>query len=140
MAFVVDASVTLTWCYKDEANSKTEKVLQRAIQETLHVPAIWTTEIVNALMIGERRGRASSSTVKEFLDRMAILSIDIDHLGRVASFAQYPSLCRAYGLTAYDASYLELALRLQLPLAALDKKIVRAAQTLNLPLLLQDDA
>jgi predicted nucleic acid-binding protein len=91
------------------------------------VPAHWPLEIVNSLLIAQRRGRVTNAQVSDFLNDLAGLPIRV--AGAVAS-AQWPTiagLARQHRLTAYDASYLELAQRSGLPLATLDADLRKAA-------------
>ncbi len=130
MSFVLDASITMAWFFKDEQSNETEALLQRAMAETIHVPVGWAAEVVNTVVIGERRDRCTPMESTEFLGRLQQLDIHVD--SDADPFARLPHLCRRYKLTAYDAAYLELALRLQLPLATRDQALADAARAENI--------
>lgn len=125
MAMVADASVTVAWFVKGQATGDTERLLDRAVRETLHVPPLWLPEFVNALVTLERRRRLPASEVDAALQAVADFDIvtERDTVGPAALAA----LARRYALTAYDATYLNLALRLKLPFACKDTSLRSAA-------------
>jgi predicted nucleic acid-binding protein len=133
MVIVVDASVTLSWCFPDEQTPLSLKVLDRlnAGEEAL-VPAFWTVEVLNSLLVGERRGRITPQETQDFLDQLASLGPTIDHAPLEEMFGTVQTLCRQYHLTPYDALYIELARRTRSPLATLDQSQLDAARTLNI--------
>lgn len=126
MPFVVDASVTLAWCFDDEATAPTEAILDLLADETAIVPALWELEVSNVLLLGERRGRLTESQAARFVALLEQLPILVDtanvDMGAVMAAA------RRHGLTGYDASYLVLAEREGVPLATVDVKLRAAAQ------------
>ncbi len=127
--FVLDASVALTWCFPDENASLTQHVADMFKQgDTALAPSFWPHEVLNALLAGERRKRISKVLAQGFLDDLAALPIVLEHVAASAVFGRIQSLSREYGLTAYDAAYLDLALDSGLPLATLDEDLVRACE------------
>jgi len=126
LPFVVDASVTLAWCFEDEATPYTEAILDRLSDDSAVVPALWELEISNVLLLGERRGRLTESQSARFVALLAQLPVLLD----TASVDMVAVLAagRHHALTAYDAAYLVLAEREGLPLATLDAKLLAAAQ------------
>ena len=138
MPFVLDCSVTMTWCFADEMTAATNDVYARADHDAVAVPVGWMNEVVNALIMGERRNRISQQDAQKFLTDIAGLPSIIDVDGAHEAFRRLPDLCRTHQLTAYDASYLELAMRLDLPLATLDDALVIAARSAGVPLVLQE--
>ncbi len=133
MAFVVDTSVTMAWCFEDEATDATEVVLERLQQETAVVPPLWHLEVANVLLVAERRGRIKEAKAGHFLGLLAQLRIEIDQAPTDSSALLAAG--RRHGLTAYDAAYLVLAERLALPLATLDGRLAEACGTAGVPLL-----
>ena len=129
--FVLDASVALAWCFDDESTPAAWALLDRLQHAPAFVPALWALEIGNILLGAERRRRITHARSVEFLGILAELDIrvDPDRPGRV--FRDVLPLARAQQLTTYDASYLELAMRLGLPLATKDTALLRAAATLR---------
>ncbi len=125
MAMVADASVTVAWFVKGQATGDTELLLDRATRETLHVPPLWLPEFVNALITLERRRRLPASEVDVAL--RAIADFDFVTERDTAGPAALAALARRYALSAYDATYLHLALRLKLPLACKDTSLRSAA-------------
>lgn len=129
--FVLDASVTLAWCFDDESTPAAWALLERLHGASAHVPALWALEIGNILLGAERRRRITQARAVEFLGILGQLDIrlDPDMPGRV--FRDVLPVARAQRITTYDASYLELAMRLGLPLATKDAALARAAATLR---------
>lgn len=135
--FVLDASTVLTWCFPDEESQKALEISERiAIGERVAVPAFWRHEILNALLVGERRKRLTPELTRSFLDDLNRLPVDIDPPGASATvFEATLALCRKHGLTAYDAAYLELAMRGSAALATVDEQLRRAAMAENVRVL-----
>ena len=136
MSFVLDASIALSWCFSDEASPETWKLLERLEQEKAFVPSLWPLEIGNVLVLAERHKRISYAHLVQCLELIASLSIQIEETTAHYSFREIISLAHAENLTTYDASYLELAMRLGLSLATKDKALAKAAKKLGLSLLL----
>jgi predicted nucleic acid-binding protein len=134
--FVLDASVTLAWCFPDEHTSYAEAVLDRLANGVEAVaPAIWPFEVANALLVGEKRQRVTVAQVTSILWRIADLPISIDPVRIDHAFRQVLPLARQAQLTEYDAAYLELALRLGLPIATLDAQLRQSAKAAGIVLL-----
>jgi len=131
--FVLDGSVTIVWGFEDEDNGYATAVLDRMPGLQARVPSLWPLEVANALIVGERRGRTTSAETARFLAILATLPILVDDQTAVRAWADTPHLARAHGLSAYDASYLELAIRRGLPLASLDAKLNIAAAAVGVP-------
>lgn len=125
--FVLDASMTLSWAFESESTPFTVAVLKSL--ETVHAvaPALWAFEVASVLSTAERRGRMNATSQAAFLERLRWLPITIEHRPAVWLAQQILPLARTYQLSAYDAAYLELAVREDLPLATLDDDLRRAA-------------
>jgi predicted nucleic acid-binding protein len=134
-AFVLDASIALAWCFIDEATSATDALLDQLAEEEAVAPALWRLEVANALAMAERLGRLRIAGLSRSVNLLQQLSVAIDHEGSDRAFRDILDLARSERLTAYDAAYLELALRLGLPLASKDVKLRKAAAGLGLALL-----
>jgi predicted nucleic acid-binding protein len=127
---VLDASVTLAWCFMDEKTAFTEAILDLLANGAEAVaPSIWPFEVANALLAGEKGQRITIAQVTSILRRIADLPISVDPARADHAFQQILPLARQFQLTEYDAAYLELALRLNLPLATLDVPLQRAAKS-----------
>jgi predicted nucleic acid-binding protein len=126
MPFVVDASVTLAWCFEDEATPHTEAILDRLIDDTAIVPALWELEVSNVLLIAERRSRLTEAQSARFVALLGQLPIHVDsasvEMGAVLAAGRH------YSLTAYDAAYLVLAEREGVALATTDASLRNAAK------------
>ena len=131
-AFVLDASIALAWCFEDEATPTTAALLDKLEDETAVVPAIWPLELGNILAGAERRGRLTPTRVSEFLALIGGLDIEIDDETAARALRETLTLARAESLTTYDASYLELAIRLGLPLATKDNQLSRISARLGI--------
>jgi predicted nucleic acid-binding protein len=127
--FVLDASVTLSWCFQEEDSLYSRGVL--ATLKTSHavVPALWPFEIANVLALAERRGRITNDLRRSFLTEINQLSIQIENRPALELWEGILELTEKYRLTGYDAAYLELAQRTGLPLATLDGDLRKAALT-----------
>ena len=127
-SFVIDASATLPWCFEDEATAYTEGLLNRcAAGEEVMVASIWPLEITNGLLSAQRRGRVTAERVEQFLAQILRFRIQVEPFTMQQAVREVRQLAQTHQLTAYDAVYLELALRFQLPLATLDKELITAA-------------
>ncbi|MHB1191859.1 MAG: type II toxin-antitoxin system VapC family toxin [Longimicrobiales bacterium] len=127
MNFVLDASVTLSWCFEDEGGEYAERVLGALRSSEAVVASIWPLEIANGLAVAERRGRLDPAGAARFMELVLALPIAVDPASRGSGLREAHRLARARGLSAYDAAYLELALRHGIPLATLDARLRDAA-------------
>lgn len=126
--FVVDSSVALTWLFPDEITPRTEELFHRITSQTFVVPDWWFVELTNVMAVAEKKGRITAEHSSGFIADLSAFDIDIDTAASSRAFAHLLPLCRAHGLTSYDAIYLDLALRRQLPLATLDQALRKAAK------------
>ncbi len=126
MAFVVDNSVVIAWFVGSQATAYTNRLRERARREALHAPAVWPLEFVNTLWGLQRRRLLRPHQVDEIIDRAVRLGVTVH--GEPVGLASLLGLARQFTLSSYDASYLELAQRLGLPLAAKDAPLTAAAQ------------
>lgn len=137
MNLVLDASVVMTWCFPDEASEKAVEISERiAAGARVSAPAFWRHEILNALLVGEKRKRLTPELTRTFVQDLNRLPIDVDeHATAATVFNTTQSLCRKHGLTAYDAAYLELAMRGGCDLATVDDDLRRAAKSEGIAIL-----
>lgn len=125
---VIDASAALQWVFRDEASSTSESLFEKVADEGATVPAIFHIELANVLVQAEKRGRINAAYATERLGVLAELPITVDDESAARARRQTLTLARTEGLTAYDASYLELAIRLGVPLASRDTDLIAAAR------------
>lgn len=134
--FVVDASAALAWCFEDESSTWTDGLLERLRQGgQIVVPAHWPTEILNGLLVASRRKRIKADQPTLFWDELARLPIEIEAALNSAQVKMVLGFAEKHSLTVYDAAYLELAHRRQLPLGTLDTDLRRAAEAERLVVL-----
>lgn len=131
--FVVDNSVVMSWCFEDEGNSYAEAVLESLESGEAFVPAIWPLEVGNVLLAAERKKRLSQAAVVRFLMLLGGLPISVEQETPERMLKEIVSLARQHRLSTYDASYLDLAMRLDLPLATLDASLTKAAKKSKVP-------
>jgi predicted nucleic acid-binding protein len=131
---VLDCSIALSWYFADESDPYANSVQDSLTQAVATVPAIWPLEVTNALLMGERRGRSTATQATAWLAMLRSLPILVDEETVPRAWNDTLQLARAHGLTSYDASYLELALRLGAPLATLDAKLRTAAAAVGVAL------
>lgn len=127
MSVVLDGSIALAWCFKDERTAFTERLLNKVARDGALVPGIWHLEVLNGLRTGIKRGRMTQLDRDENLKDLLRLRIATDNETNYHAWSATLRLSDKYGLTPYDASYLELAQRIRLPLATLDQAMQRAA-------------
>jgi len=132
---VLDASVALSWCFKNEATEAADRVLERLADEAASVPAIWHLEVSNVLALSERRRRITPAGSTEFIAMLETLTIVVDDETPSRAFGRVLDLARGERLTAYDAAYLELAMRLGVPLASKDGDLCDAAERVGVSVL-----
>ena len=125
MSHVVDCSITLPWFLEDERTRFTDQILTAIHEIEYWVPSIWRLEMVNGLLMAERRKRIDRAWRIESVDQAARLKVRVDPLQ--PNMAAVANLADRHGLTAYDATYLELAMRQKLGLITQDRDLVRAA-------------
>jgi len=129
MILVIDASMALAWIFERENPAEADRanrVLESATETEMIVPPLWHTEVANALLVGERRKIVTEAQVIDFLARLDRLPIGTDDVLPAARRDQVMALARENGLTAYDAIYLDLALRTSASLATFDSKLLSA--------------
>lgn len=134
MPFVLDASVALAWFLAGEATAYTESVLGRLRRAGATVPVVWPLEIANAFLMAERRQRTTARQTVGALQDLRRLPITVDDGALAPAWDTVLNLGRDHGLTTYDASYLEVAMRLNLPLATLDARLRSVATRIGVPL------
>ena len=129
---VVDASVTLSWCFSDEGTSLSISVLDRLKSgDQAFVPAFWSVEVLNTLLVGEKRGRISAEKTQAFLADLRALDPVLDYVSLDQVCGPVQAISRDHRLAPYDALYVELALRMNCPLATLDEPQQQAARSLG---------
>lgn len=124
---VIDASAVLAWCFEDEGGTDVDAMIDRVVEQGAIVPAIWPLEVASALRTAEHRRRIDIASSTTLLMMIEALPIEIDGETAAKAFNDTLALSRGYGLTVYDAAYLELAMRLSLSLATGDAALARAA-------------
>jgi predicted nucleic acid-binding protein len=133
--FVIDASVALAWCFDDEATESSRALLDRFENEQAAVPSLWHLELANALALGERNRRITPARTSEFIALIVGLPIVVDEQTPNRALSAVLELARSERLSAYDASYLELAMRRGIPLATKDDDLAKAARRAGVMLL-----
>ena len=132
--FVLDGSLALAWYFKNEAVAYADAVATSFRKSRALVPVIWPLEIANAVLMGERRKRSTEAQAVKWFSYLSSLPIVVDETTNDHAWSEVLTLGRAHHLSAYDASYLELALRRGLPVASLDEKLKAAASALGVPI------
>ncbi|MES9858117.1 MAG: type II toxin-antitoxin system VapC family toxin [Sedimenticola sp.] len=139
-AFVLDNSVAMRWLLASEkqADQKyAEHVLGTLEESDALTPNLWHLEATNVLVGAEKRGDVSLGEIERFISQLENLPIHVDPLTAHQAFNRTLALSRAYSISSYDASYLELAMREGLPLATLDKKLIKAAKKADIGIYLE---
>lgn len=131
MRFVVDCSVSVAWYVEDESNRYTEAALRSLMEEGAVAPCLWRTEFTNAIP-AERRRRITAAKRRAILEHAE--QLPDRHRPSPPALAHLAALAADQGLTGYDAAYLELSVRLRLPLATQDGDLRKAAKTVGVAL------
>jgi predicted nucleic acid-binding protein len=135
--FVLDASVTMAWCFAVQSDDYCKSVLRALGDHRATAPGIWLLEIVNSLIVAERRRRLLAEQSNQFLERLWELPIDVESTVSTPLWSrEIVSLARANKLSSYDAAYLEIACRKSLPLATRDIALRGAASRSGVALFL----
>jgi predicted nucleic acid-binding protein len=131
--FVLDCSVTMAWYFKDEADPYARAVRKSLSKAVAVVPSLWPLEVANVLILGERRGRSTPAEAGKWLHYLGLLPIRIDDETAARAWSEILHVARSYGVSAYDATYIELAIRLGLTFASIDDKLKQAADMAGVP-------
>ncbi len=128
MSLVLDASVTLAWCFEDESTPAIDAIMHRIANDGAIAPTLWRLEVANGLQMALRRKRIDIAYRDAALSRLDVLDIQLDSDTGVHAWSATVNLADLHALTIYDACYLELAQRRRLPLATLDANLANAAR------------
>lgn len=131
--FVVDTSVVMAWCFQDAGNRYADAVLESLEAGEAFVPAIWPLEVGNVLLVAERKKRLAEASLVRFLALLRNLPITVEQETPDRMLTEIVSLARTHHLSTYDASYLDLAMRLGLPIATQDTQLAKAAKSCRVP-------
>ena len=136
-AFIADSSVGVSWAVVSQSDEATDELLDRvAAGAPLIVPPLWPLEVANSLLVLLRRKKLQADERNRALDALARLPFVIDDESPRLAWGRISELAVEHGLSAYDATYLELAIRRKLPLATRDDALRKAAQACRVKLLL----
>jgi predicted nucleic acid-binding protein len=135
VSFVVDSSVALSWCFEDERTPATKALLDRVGETGAIAPQHWPLEVLNGLMMAERRRRVDANKRRQLAGFLRDLPIALDPDTTIQIWGETQNLAERFGLTIYDAVYLELAHRKGLALASLDRDLRKAGAGLGMTLI-----
>jgi predicted nucleic acid-binding protein len=131
--FVLDCSFTMSWFFSDEADEHSIHVMTQLLAGKAFVPTIWAFEVVNVLLVNEKRKRLKSSEPDWILEKLGQMPIFVDDFK--VDKHKLLALAKNQGLSSYDAAYLDLAVRLRLPLATRDKILKKAAESIGMEII-----
>ena len=135
-SFVIDTSVVMTWCFKDEASQYADSILDSLEQYTALAPSIWPLEVGNVLLVAERKDRLSEAASIRFVALLSELPISVDQEPPERMIKEIFALAREHKLSTYDASYLDLAMKKGIPIATLDNRLISVAKRSNISIML----
>ncbi len=133
MSLVIDSSLTLAWLFADERTKATDLLFHAVLNDGAIVPSLWRLEIANALEMAVRRKRVDADFRDASLRDLALLPIAVDPETDSQAWGATLGIAARYGLTLYDAAYLELAQRQRLPLGSLDRDLRKACRAMSVP-------
>jgi predicted nucleic acid-binding protein len=134
-SFVVDSSIALAWCFEDEHTKPVMDLLDRLVEAGAFAPSLWPLEVLNGLLTAERRRRVDARRRQQFGGFLRALPIILDTETTDQAWTVTVRLAERHRLSAYDATYLELAQRRKLPLATLDEELAKAAKVSGMTVL-----
>jgi predicted nucleic acid-binding protein len=127
--FILDSSLALAWCFESESNDSTEEILDSFGEgTTAYVPALWAWEVNNMLTLAERAKRITAAKRLQKVAFLQSLPIELDEFAHRQCWGSTALLARDHILSVYDATYLEMGVRLNMPIGSLDKELRAAAQ------------
>ena len=135
-SFVIDTSVVMPWCFKDEVSEYVDSVLDSLEHFTAIAPSIWPLEVGNVLLAAERKNRLSEADSIRFIALLSELPISVDQEPPERMIKEIFALAREHKLSTYDASYLDLAMKKGVPIATLDNRLITAAKRSNVSIML----
>ena len=135
--FVIDTSVVMTWCFKDETSKYADAILDSLEVSIAVVPSIWPLEVGNVLLVAERKKRLGEADSTRFIALLAELPIMIEQEPPERMMKEILALAREHKLSTYDASYLDLAMRKGLPIATLNNGLIAAAKRSQVPIIVE---
>ena len=130
----MDNSIVMSWCFEDEGNCYADAVLESLEFVQGLAPAVWPLEVANVLLVAERKKRIDRSSVVRFLALLQGLPLKVEHEPPCRALTEIFALARDRGLSSYDASYLDLAMRFGIPIATMDESLIKAAKHCSVPL------
>ena len=133
-SFVIDNSVVLSWCFKNETNQYADAVLDRLLESTAFVPSIWPLEVVNVLLVAERKKRLKEADSVRFITLLSQLPIVVEYERTERIMKDLLALSRTNNLSSYDACYLDLSMRRGIAIATLDTQLKKAAKKTDVPI------
>jgi predicted nucleic acid-binding protein len=135
VSVALDSSITVAWYFADERTAAVDAVLSQVTESGAVVPSLWRLEVANALQMAVKRNRIDPVYRDTSLDALRALEIAVDPETDDHAWSGTLRLAERFQLTLYDAAYLELAQRLNLPLATLDQDLRKAGAALGIALL-----
>lgn len=132
---VLDCSVAMSWCFEDEATAESDALLEAISKQGSWVPNLWHLEVGNVLLQATKRRRITLSNRTAMLQLLSKLPLETDSQTHTQVFRESLNLAQHYQLSLYDAAYLELAMRKNLPLATYDEALIVAGKKAGHPII-----
>jgi len=124
----------MAWCFEDESDALADAVLDTFGETEVWVPSLWPVEVSNVLLVAERRGRLTSTASARFIELLDGLPILADGGTHERAFGSVLSAGRELGVSAYDATYVDLTVRLGASLATRNERLRKACVANGIPL------
>lgn len=132
--FVIDNSIVMTWAFEDKSDEYADDVLDSLTDAVAVVPSIWSLEVLDVLLTAERRKRIKESDSIRFITLLKEFPIYVSDYSHNQLSERILSLARDYSLSSYDATYLDLAIKMDLPIASLNNDLRKATYKAGLGL------
>ena len=129
--WIIDASITINWLLDDEQDRQHSIAIFQSLGERhIIVPSLWVYEVANVLLVAHRRQRLTAERLQQFLTTLSELEPQL-HAPEFSLASRLSKLALQHQLTVYDAAYLDLGLRTGLPIATIDKALIRAMEAVG---------
>ena len=129
--FILDCSVYMSWCLNEGTIKASSKILNSITKYGIMAPGLWVYEVTNTLAVSVRKNKLTVSDVHGLMNDIQLLPIEFDK-PTTENMSNIFHIANEYKLSAYDAAYIELALRANIPIASFDKEIVKVSGQLGI--------
>ena len=129
--FILDCSVYMSWCFNEETIKASSKILNSITKKGIIVPSLWVYEVTNTLTVSVRRKKLTVADAHDLINNIQLLPIEFDK-PTIENMSNIFNIANEHKLSAYDAAYIELALRTNTQIASFDKEVIKVSGKLGI--------